>query len=161
MFIFVDSISEWRLWVYDAKMVVVDQFYQIVEAQTARVSRFWKGNHQSSKNYKTHFDISVAHIFICFTSALTSLITAFTFGRILDNFGYNCVLNTKLHFDPTATLNTSKHPPALDLTMTQWGFESTCDFIQFTPLVMMISALVWGTYFSILARGGAGFTTDL
>ncbi|EFA06654.1 uncharacterized protein LOC662774 [Tribolium castaneum] len=120
-------------------MVVVDQFYQIVEGQTSTVSSFWK----------------VGHIVLCITCAMCGLLTAFTFGRVLDNFGYNCVLKSHLVFD------TSNQTTKIDLTMTTWGPPSECNFVQFTPLVLMISAVVWGTFFSILARGGAGLATDL
>ncbi|XP_044265012.1 uncharacterized protein LOC123011574 [Tribolium madens] len=126
-------------------MVVVDQFYQIVEGQTSKVSSFWKA----------------AHILACIGCAVCGLLTAFTFGRVLENFGYNCVLKSHLVFDAGAVPNATNRTNAIDLTMTTWGPASECNFVQFTPLVLMISAVVWGTYFSILTKGGAGFATDL
>jgi hypothetical protein len=131
-------------------MVVLDQFYQIAEQDTSRVSSFWK----------------VLHILACTVSAICGFLTAFTFGRVLDNFTYNCVLNAQIVFDNSSFLNISHGgrivpKRALDLTATIWGPAEDCNFAQFTPLFIMISALIWGAYFIVIAKGGAGHVTDL
>ncbi|KAJ3649291.1 hypothetical protein Zmor_021043 [Zophobas morio] len=131
-------------------MVVLDQFYQILESPTPTVSPLWKA----------------AHITACIVCAVCGFLTAFTFGGILDTFGYNCILNAEIVFDDDNYLNTSgysydKEIHAMDLTGTVWGPESSCNFAQFTPLVIMISAIIWGIYFGIISKGGAGYGHDL
>ena len=149
------------------KMVVLDQFYQILESPTPTVSPLWKGNTDPlPPAAPPTFPVAAAHITACIVCAVCGFLTAFTFGGILDTFGYNCILNAEIVFDDANYLNTSgysydKEIRAMDLTGTVWGPESSCNFAQFTPLVIMISAIIWGIYFGIISKGGAGYGHDL
>lgn len=98
--------------------------------------------------------------------AISGFITAFAIGRILDIFKYNCILEAQIAFENNTYLNYTENgvvkvAQAIDFTYTIWGSTSKCNFVQFTPLFMTISAVIWGAYFGILAKGGAGFSSDL
>lgn len=99
-------------------------------------------------------------------AAISGFITAFAVGTVLDIFKYNCILEAQVVFDNGTYLNYTKDgvvkfAQAIDFTYTVWGSTSQCNFVQFTPLFMTISAVIWGAYFGILAKGGAGFSSDL
>ncbi|RZB89847.1 uncharacterized protein BDFB_000796 [Asbolus verrucosus] len=131
-------------------MVVLDQFYQIIERNTVGVPIFWK----------------VAHVIIFIAAAVSGFLATFAFGQVLQDFNYNCLLNADIVFNnntqfPIWTRDGTKNVSEIDLTETVWGPATGCNFAQFTPLFTMISALIWGVFFIILAKGGAGYSTDL
>lgn len=107
----------------------------------------------------------MAHTITCVVAALSGFITAFTFGYVLSDFSYNCVLNANLVFEESylnaSYYKISKPVHAIDLTASVWGPNDDCIIAQFTPLATMISAIVLGTYFAVMSKGGAGYPTDL
>ncbi|KAF2897761.1 hypothetical protein ILUMI_08424 [Ignelater luminosus] len=130
----------------------IHRYYQLLDRDTSTVTSLWK----------------VLHLTCLAIASISGFITAYAFGKSIEAFGDNCILNAKLEFTGAnytrlSYFVTNALPPDLkpiDIAASEWTSMKECYFCQFTPLVSMIYAIIWGSFFIICSRGGAGYITD-
>jgi hypothetical protein len=119
-------------------MVVLERFLQLYERDSQLISYAWK----------------TFHIFFYVIIALSGLTASYTFGRVLESFGGNCVLHSNVTFVSVKTDNSSATYLTIDYVKSEWGRQSDCSFCQYVPVCSVIFSIVWITFFLMCGRGG-------
>jgi hypothetical protein len=119
-------------------MVVLEQYLQLYEKESQRVSSAWK----------------TFHIFFYVVIALSGIAASSAFSQVLESFGGNCVLHSNVTFVGGKTNNNSTSYLTIDCIKTEWGRQSDCSFCQYVPVCSVIFSIVWITFFLMCGRGG-------
>lgn len=109
--------------------------------------------------------ILVTHVASMLFATISGFVAAYTLGKAIDAFDNRCILFARIVFldNTTVTHKTKELPeyfPGINMAETDWGTITQCYFCQFTPVMSMISGLIWGAFFIACSKGGAGYISD-
>ncbi|XP_065168024.1 uncharacterized protein [Atheta coriaria] len=121
--------------------MVLDQYCQIVQRDTASISVLWKA----------------LHVLCLLTATICSLITALNIMRIIEVFGFNCILYANLKFTDVNAYESAGPIPenfSFHNPLTIWGSDSVCSYTRGTYLFSMIVAMIMLAFVIVFPKGG-------
>ncbi|KAF5271753.1 hypothetical protein FQA39_LY08076 [Lamprigera yunnana] len=112
-----------------------------------------------------------SHIILLLLISVAAFISSCSFGYAMKGFGDHCMLYAKLNFsdlnDTFAQPVIRRYQPEnisvkpINAANTVWGQIRLCNFCQFTPIISMVSGIIWFSMFAICPRGGAAYSTEM